>query len=124
MNLVDSFGWLELAVDGSNISFFLPPLSTPEKLLVPTICVYEVYKVTRQRHGEAEAMRVQALMQEAQIVDLTEPIALLAAEVSIQHKLALADSIILATARLHNATLWTQDAHFAGIDDVQYCAKQ
>lgn len=69
-------------------------------------------------------MRVQALMQIAKIVDLTEPIALLAAEVSIQHKLSLADSVILATARLHNATLWTQDAHFAGIDGVQYRAKQ
>ena len=62
-------------------------------------------------------------MRQGRVADLTERIALLAAELSLQVKLPMADSVILATARLHDARIWTQDAEFEGLDDVTYVAK-
>jgi predicted nucleic acid-binding protein len=47
-----------------------------------------------------------------------------AAHISLDLKLAMADSIILATARVHDAVLWTQDSHFAGLEAVHYIAKK
>ncbi|MEK9163400.1 MAG: PIN domain-containing protein [Chloroflexota bacterium] len=58
------------------------------------------------------------------MVDLNTSLALSAAEISIKLKLAMADSLILATARAYNATLWTQDEHFKDIESVKYIAKK
>lgn len=57
------------------------------------------------------------------MAELTQEIAVSAALLSIEYKLPLADSIILATARFHQATLWTQDEHFKGLDGVIYIDK-
>lgn len=45
-----------------------------------------------------------------------------AARLSRTHGLPLADSIILATARVFDAVLWTQDADFKGLAGVQFRA--
>jgi predicted nucleic acid-binding protein len=57
------------------------------------------------------------------VIDLTHSIAIEAAMLSAELKLALADSVILATAREHNAVLWTQDVHFKDLEGVQYIEK-
>jgi len=57
-------------------------------------------------------------------VELTERIALLAAELSLQNELPMADGIILAAARTHNAHVWTQDSDFEGLENVTYVAKK
>jgi predicted nucleic acid-binding protein len=62
-------------------------------------------------------------MRRGTIVTITEPLALYAAQLSIQHRMPMADSMILATVHIHGATLWTQDAHFAGISGIQYIPK-
>jgi len=62
-------------------------------------------------------------MQQGQVVDLDAPLALAAAKLSADSKLPLADSVVLATARRHEATLWTQDADFEGLPDVRYRAR-
>ena len=59
-------------------------------------------------------------MQQGTVVDLEAEIALSAAALSVDLKLPLADSIILATARKYSAELWTQDADFKGIEGVRY----
>ena len=122
MNLVDSCGWLEFLADGPNAGFFARPLADTEKLLVPSICLLEVFKRTLQQRGEETALDVAALMQQGTIVDLDAAIALDAADLSLEKKLSLADSVILATARAHGATVWTQDAHFEGLPEVRYRA--
>ena len=122
MNLVDSRGWLEFLADGPNAGFFARPLADTEKLLVPTICLLEVFKLTLQHRGEEAALDVAALMQQGTVVDLDAAIALDAADLGHQRKLSLADSVILATARAHGATVWTQDAHFEGFPGVRYRA--
>ncbi len=72
---------------------------------------------------EATALEAMAVMLQGEVVDLTADLALEAARLSLESGLAMADSIILATARSAGATLWTQDAHFDGMDGVEYRAK-
>lgn len=123
MNLVDSSGWLEYWSDGPNSAFFAPAIEDVENLLVPTISLYEVFKRVLLERGEAAALSVAAQMKEGKLVELTEPIALQAAKTSASLRLPMADAIMLATARRHEATLWTQDGDFEGIDGVQFRAK-
>jgi len=123
MNLVDSSGWLEYFADGPNASEFAKPLKSPADVLVPTVCIYEVYKVVLRQRGPSSALQAVALMRQGCVVDLSEPIALLAAELSLKHRLPMADSIILATAQMHQAHIWTQDADFAGIDGATVVKK-
>jgi predicted nucleic acid-binding protein len=63
-------------------------------------------------------------MYDGKVVDLDREIALIAADLSIELKLPMADSLILATARAHNATVWTQDEHFKNIEGVKYIEKR
>lgn len=123
MNIVDSSGWLEYFADGPNASLFSRPLERTADLVVPTITIYEVFKVVLRQCNESDALQSVALMQQGSVVDLTSNIAILAAKMSIDHRLPMADSIILATARVFKATIWTQDSDFNGIDGVQYIAK-
>lgn len=124
MNIVDSSGWLEYFADGENASFFAPVIEDTGRLIVPIICLYEVFKRLMAQCGENTALVHIGDMHHGQIADLTVSIALQAAKISTELKIAMADSIILATARAYNATLWTQDADFAGIDGVEYCKKK
>lgn len=124
MNLVDSSAWLEYFANGPNAGFFARAIEETDKLLVPTICLLEVFKRVLQQRGEGAALRVAAQMQQGRIVDLDKSLALIAAKVSLDARLPLADSVILATARAYNATLWTQDADFTAIKEVKYAAKK
>ncbi len=123
MNVVDSSGWLEFFADGANADMFAQPLADPGGLLVPTVSIYEVFKVIVSQRSESEGLRAVSMMQEAQVVDITTTIALHAARLSLDLKLPMADSLMLASAREHGATLWTQDADFQGIDRVEFIPK-
>ncbi len=123
MNLVDSSGWLEFFADGPNAEDFAPPLEDPGELIVPTVVLYEVFKAVLRQRGEEEALQAVASMMQGRVVDLTAEIALEAARLSHQLKIPMADSVILATARRFGATLWTQDAHFQGLEGVRYIPK-
>ena len=124
MNVVDSSGWVEYFTRGSNAGFFIPPVQDLENLLVPTICIYEVFKRLILETGQESALQVVGIMSLGRIVELDRKIAVDAAQLSFDLKLAMADSIILATAREHEAVLWTQDAHFKSIEGVQYIEKK
>ena len=123
MNLVDSSGWLEYFADDVNASFFAAAIEDPEHLIVPTISLYEVFKRVLQQRGEGPALQAVALMEQGQIIDLNASIALLGAKLSHELKLPMADALILATARSHEATLWTQDEDFKALGGVRYIAK-
>lgn len=124
MNLVDSCGWLEYLADGPNAVFFAGPLENQEKLLVPTICITEVFKRVLQQRGEDAALHAAALMQQGQVVDLDSAIAVEAARLGYKHAIPLADGIVLATAYLYKAIIWTQDADFKGLKDVKHKEKR
>lgn len=120
MNVVDSSGWLEYFADGSNAGFFARAIQDPAALIVPTLSVYEVFKRVLQQRDESEALRAIAVMLQGTVVDLTVAIALSAARISVEKRLPMADSVILATARAHDAVLWSQDADFEGMAGVRY----
>jgi predicted nucleic acid-binding protein len=87
---------------------------------VPVICLYEVFKKVNVVGSEAQALQAVAQMKQGHVIDLTEDVALSAALVSLKHNLPMADSLILATALSQDAVLWTQDAHFQGLPNVNF----
>ena len=123
MNVVDSSGWLEYFAEGKNADFFTEAIEDPEHLLVPVICIYEVFKRLIQQRGLSAAQTNIGDMHSGRILDMNESLALSAAQISIDLKLPMADSLILATARLNHATLWTQDEHFKDVEGVRYVEK-
>ena len=124
MNVIDSSGWLEYFINGSNAGFFARVIENTDEVLVPTISLFEVFKRVLIEKNRNDALEAVAIMKDGQIVDLDDSLALVAAELSYELKLPMADSIILATARANNATLWTQDAHFKGMEGVKYIEKK
>jgi predicted nucleic acid-binding protein len=120
MNVVDSSAWLEYFAAGPNASFFSDAVETTAELIVPTLCLYEVFKRIVQQRSENEALQAIAVMQQGRIADLDLQIALRAARISLDLQLTMADSVILATSRMHQALLWTQDSHFEKIPGVKY----
>ena len=124
MNVIDSSGWLEYFISGKNASFFAPAIQDVANVVVPTISIFEVFKRTLIEKGRTDALEAVAIMYDGNVVDLDREIALIAADLSFELKLPMADSIILATARAHSATLWTQDEHFKDIEGVKYIEKK
>ena len=126
MNIVDSSGWLEYFAGGANAKRFVAPLKDAASLVVPVITICEVFKVVLRERGENEALQAVAAMQKGAVCDLTPTIALSAARISLEppKNLPMADSIILATAQLYDATIWTQDIDFKGLRKVKYFPKK
>jgi len=120
VNVVDSSGWIEFFVGGPNATFFERSLHAVDELLVPSITILEVYRYVLRKRGRDEALAVAAAMRQGRVIDLTEGLAIEAAEVGASYGLPLADSIIYASALAHDATLWTQDVDFEGLDQVEY----
>ena len=124
MNIIDSSGWLEYFADGENAGFFAPAIEDIENLIVPVVSVYEVFKRIILLEGiDVAELRI-ADLYKGQQVDLTAPLALSAAQLSVEHKLPMADSFMLATARAYDAVFWTQDEHFKNIPGVKFIAKK
>ncbi|MFH1499534.1 MAG: type II toxin-antitoxin system VapC family toxin [Verrucomicrobiota bacterium] len=123
MNVVDSSAWLAYFADEPGADFFAPAIEDTELLIVPTVCLLEVFKVILRERGQDDAFVAVAAMQQGRVVDLDAELALEAAAVGVEERLALADSIIYATAQKHGAVLWTQDAHFTEKPGVRYQAK-
>ena len=124
MNVVDSSGWLEYFAAGPNANYFAEPIEATPELVIPTVSLYEVFKRVLQQRGEGPALQAIATMQQGTVADFPSTVALSAARLSLEFRLPMADSIMLAAARAWNATLWTQDADFAKIPDVRFVAKR
>ena len=124
MNIVDSSGWLAYFADEPNAKHFLNPLSDSNSLVVPTVTIYEVFKVILRESGENEALQAIVAMRKGTVVDLNVPLAIAASKLSLEHNLPMADSVILATAQEFKAILWTQDSDFRNISKVKYFPKK
>jgi toxin FitB len=120
MNVVDSSAWLEYFANGPNAGFFAPAVEKTAELLVPSLTLFEVFTRVLQQRDEGAALQAVAVMQQGTVVDLDAPLALAAARLSTELRLAMADSVVLATARSHAAVFWTQDAEFKGMPGVEY----
>ncbi len=123
-HVVDSSAWLEYFAAGPNAAHFREPLKQADRLVVPSITLFEVFKVVHRQLGEDAAIQAIALMKQGREVPLDGSLAIRAAQLSVELKLPMADGIILATARAHRATIWTQDNDFEGLDGVHYFPKK
>ena len=124
LKVVDSSGWIEYFADGPNASFFEAAIQEADSLVIPAITLYEVFKrLLREPDGESLGLRVVAAMQRGQVVDLDAELALEAARIAYERRLAMADSVILATAYQYGALVLTQDSDFEGLPGVKYVEK-
>ncbi len=122
-NVVDSSAWLEYFADGPGAANFASVIEATGRLVVPAVCLLEVFKVVLRQRGESDALQVAALMQQGTVIDLDVTLALAAAKLGVEHKLPLADSIVYATARRVGGVVWTQDNDFESLPDVEYFPK-
>ena len=118
MNLVDSSAWIAWFTDGKNAGKFRRATEDIDQLVVPSIALTEVFKFMCRQLVKTHALDAVAHMSTGWVVPLDGPLAIEAAQVGMELRLPLADSIIYATARKYNATLWTQDADFRDLPGV------
>jgi predicted nucleic acid-binding protein len=116
--LVDSSGWVEFLGDGPLADKFAPFFEREERLIVPVIVLYEVYKKLLSAQGSTAADRFLSAALRARVAPLDERLALLAARISLDRRLAMSDAIIYATAQVAAALLVTSDTHFQGLPGV------
>ncbi|HEX7152829.1 MAG TPA: type II toxin-antitoxin system VapC family toxin [Thermoanaerobaculia bacterium] len=124
MIVIDSSGWIEFFADGPHAAEFAKRLRQPANVLTPTVAIYEVYKWIKRERSEEEALQAVATMKKTSVVDLTEELALTAADLSLVHGVAMADAMMLAAARAHRAELFTTDSGFIGIAGVTVFSKK
>ena len=113
--LLDSSGWLEYVTDDVNAELFAPYIEGDFTLIVPTIVLYEVHKKLLQGRGKTEAERAASQLMQRSVLPLGEELALMAAKMSVELRLAMADAIVYATARAMEAPLITGDVDFQGL---------
>lgn len=123
-NVVDSSAWLAYFADEPSAGDFAVAIEDTSRLVVPSVCLLEVFKVIARQRGPAAALQAVAVMRQGQVVPLDADLALSAAGLGAVHALPLADSVVYATACLMHATVWTQDADFEGLADVEFRAKR
>lgn len=123
MNVVDSSAWLAWFANEAGAQGFEKPIEDTKSLLVPSICVAEVFKVVARQRGEGDALQAIAVMHQGEIIPLDGDLAVSAAILGLKHKLPLADSIVYATAQSRGATLWTQDEDFEDLPQVRFFKK-
>ena len=121
--VVDSSGWIEVFTDGPSAEVFLQVMDDEDRLVVPSITIFEVFKWILREHSEADAIQASAVMQRGLVVQLDPMAAIAAAQLSHTLRLPMADSVILTTARQHQARLYSMDADFQGLSDVELVLK-
>lgn len=124
LHILDSSAWLECLENGPNTVHFSPILLKLPNLIVPSICIAEVRKVALKQRSSEKTNEVTQAMRSGIVIPIDGEIATAAADLSIQYKLPLADSLIYAVTISHNATLWTQDSDFEGLPHVKYFPKK
>ena len=123
MILVDSSGWIDFFTDGDHAAEYGSYLETASQVVTPTIVLYEVYKIVKRERTEEEALLAAAQIQKTRIVPLSDSLALAAADVSLEFRLAMADSIVYATALAEDAELVTSDTDLRNLPGVTFLPK-
>jgi len=120
MVILDSSCWLEYFLNGKHADSYAAIIEEHGEVIIPAIVLHEVFKVTMRASGEDAALAVAGILQSFPVIPVDENIAIFSAKIGQQFGLAMADSMILATAKIHQATLWSQDADFKGLANVKY----
>jgi len=116
--LVDSSGWVEYLAGRPKADLFAPYIEGSEPLVSSVIQIYEIYKVVRRDLSEERAIEAVSALRATAVEPLVESLALEAADIALEHGLAMADAIIFATAARHEAEIVTGDVDFDGLPGV------
>ncbi|MDX1579286.1 MAG: PIN domain-containing protein [Gemmatimonadota bacterium] len=119
MNVVDASGWVEYFRDGPDAAFVAPTLQEPDRLVVPTVTIQEVFEVICRDHGEGAALQAAAAMQQGRVVELDTAAALDAARLAVELDVPAAAGVVFAAARQHGATVWTLDERMRHVKGVR-----
>lgn len=123
-DILDSSAWIEILDDGPNTEHFRPILLKLPHLIIPSIILTEIRKFILRKRGQAKADAVTRSLNSGFVIELSADLARSAADLGHRHQLPLADSIIYATTLATKATLWTQDADFKDLPQVNYFPKK
>jgi predicted nucleic acid-binding protein len=123
MNLVDSSGWIEYLQDTPRADLFAEAIEERHQLLVPSIALFEVHKVLSRSLPADLVAQCLDVMRLGRVLDLTDRRAIAASAIASRHRLALADAAMYSLAQEFEATFWTQDVDYQGLDGVRYCPK-
>ena len=120
--VLDSSGWIELLAGSDRAALFEPALHA-EELLIPAIVRYEVGRYAFIHRGAEGRELALSALSKFDLVPIDAGVADSAAELAHNHKLAMADALVYAVAKIANAELWTQDRHFENLNGVRYFRK-
>jgi predicted nucleic acid-binding protein len=123
MIIVDSCGWLEWFSNGVLAQKYQKYLENKNELLVPTIVLYEVYKILKREVGEEKALLAFGHMKISEVIHFDENLALQAADISLLHNLAMADAIVYAASLENNCRLITSDGDLKSLPQVTFISK-
>jgi len=119
--VIDSFAWIEYFV-GSKSGELAKKYIESSESITPTIVIAELsQKYTNLKQDFAPKLRFITLKSRTVVLD--EETAALAGMINSERRLrinrwGLADSIILATARLQKANVVTGDKHFSDLNEA------
>ena len=116
--VVDSSVWLEIFLEGK-LKDICRKTITSSKPKIPSLCLFEIYKKIKTQFSEGEALEAIGSLSQFIELPLTREVSLLAADLSLEFHLAMADSIVLAHARQQGEKLVTLDNDFANIPGVK-----
>lgn len=120
MIIVDSCGWLEWFANGELADQYKEYLMDADNILMPAIILYEVYKVLKREVGEETALLAAGYMKSSPVIPFDDTLALAAADIALQEKLAMADAVIVAVSRAHNCRIISSDADLKDQVNVDY----
>lgn len=123
MNLVDSSGWIEYLQDTPRADLFAEAIEDRYDLLVPTIALFEVHKVLSRNLPANLVAQCLDVMRLGRVLDLTDKRAIAASATASRHRLAMADAALYSLALEFEATFWTQDVDYQGLEGVRYFPK-
>ncbi len=121
--VIDTSAWIEWLIGSTLRERLAREIPERTHCIVPTIVQLELTKWLVREVGEEAADQMIAYTQKCVVAPLDTRIALAAAELHRQHKLATADAVVYATAREAGAELLTCDAHFDKLPGVVLVGK-
>lgn len=124
MTLFDTSAWLEILKLGPNHEVYLQKLEASAEVLVPTAVIHEVAKILRRDTSIEKADMAAALLQNYCVAAMDTPVPLIAARLTTEHGLSMADAVIYATAVQREVQLVTGDSHLRDLPGVDYVSAE
>ena len=118
--VIDSSGWIHYFLNGPAVARYAKVIQKLGRIVTPAIVVYEVYKTIKHSSNESLASDAVEALQHTMIIPLDSHLACSAADISLDCRLSMADSIVYATARKYDIPLYTSDADFKNLPNIKY----